>query len=904
MASNTEQQLLDYYSNATPEMQQKMYNAWNKEVKALFDNYNASQNNSNQTNTNVVSQTTQNQNNQTIQPTVSNQNNVNNQTVNQPDANRQTFNYRDADYYTLWSQARQNDIVNNLNNYKQTNPEYFSNYETFKNSFSYNDRSDIQKQTLDTWYNGYQKWLELNTKTTSDLATQYKNWLISDSDLEQLRTANQWKYGEVMNYINKQTILSKYDEESTPSASANPFQWIIDQYYNNLLTASQTNASSEMFDNYKNQMNSPEMTEMSDQLADLDGQLKEYQNELNRIKSDVERRYEWTWASKSKINAIIADESYKIQEAMNTASLQYNTLATKYNNRMTQYQNEFQLQLQEYQFNMQQRNQQMQELWFVMDLMNFETNEQKDEREWNNYVRQYDFQYWNINSKDEASRRRAIENAVDSVLTEFSGITMIRSREQMVEDIKNLVDGWMSLWEAITKNIREPIMQKPEYQTWKAQQYGNWTVSIWWTSYSFDENWYLQQYSWPSYTAVSTETMNNALKQVQSLWNGSWWWQCGSFVNNYLQDMWIGRLYTDPIEAKKAVVNSTTPTIWSVAVIDWSNNPNASEAQKKYGHVWIVVGIDEANWTITVKESNHWWDEKIYTSTYKMSQVYWYFDPTISKQQAINTVTQQAAQNAQTITQDPDSWISGYTSNWTEINAWWWITSLQEQYKAKWSSADERNKTLSAYWIDEKQYNEQKQKYADYLSKTQLVDNLTELKDTAEELLKRNQTNSSGNVWLHGGRADRQTAERWYWKFWPFEWKTAAAEWVALYNYLKNNETLQKFLDLKANGATFGAMQESERKMVSSSANNLEWNTTNDTFENSLQKMIDAYNTALSKLWVDVTQSTNQEPDMSELQSQSNINNAWWMYYTDNWTLVKYENWKRWYSYDWWKTWN
>jgi hypothetical protein len=42
--------------------------------------------------------------------------------------------------------------------------------------------------------------------------------------LEQLRTANQQKYGEVMNYINKQTILSKYDEESTPSASANPFQ--------------------------------------------------------------------------------------------------------------------------------------------------------------------------------------------------------------------------------------------------------------------------------------------------------------------------------------------------------------------------------------------------------------------------------------------------------------------------------------------------------------------------------------------------------------------------------------------------------------------------------------------------------------------------------------------------------
>jgi hypothetical protein len=86
--------------------------------------------------------------------------------------------------------------------------------------------------------------------------------------LEQLRTANQQKYGEVMNYINKQTILSKYDEESNVATSDNPFQSIIDQYYNNLLTASQTNASSEMFENYKNQMNSPEMTELSDQLAD------------------------------------------------------------------------------------------------------------------------------------------------------------------------------------------------------------------------------------------------------------------------------------------------------------------------------------------------------------------------------------------------------------------------------------------------------------------------------------------------------------------------------------------------------------------------------------------------------------------------------------------------------------
>lgn len=897
-----QQQLLDYYSNASAEMQQKMYNAWNKEVKALFDSYNA-QNSTNWTNTNVVSQTTQNQNNQTIQPTVSTQNNSNNQ--NQTTVQQQwALKPLSQDYYNQSGADNLSTIVSNLNNYRQTNPEYFTDYNSFKKNFSYDARNDAQKQTLDTWYNGYQKWLDLNSKTTSDLATQYKNWLISDSDLEQLRTANQQKYGEVMQYINKQTILSKYDEENTPSASTNPFQWIIDQYYANMLSASQTNATSEMFDNYKNQMNSPEMTELSDQLADKEWEIKEYQMELNRIKSDVERRYAGTWASRSKINAIIADESYHIQELMNTANLEYNTLATKYNNRMSQYQNEFQLQLQEYQFNIQQRNQQMQELWFVMDLMNFETNEQKDEREWNNYVRQYDFQYWNINSKDEASRRRAIENAVDSVLTEFSGITMMRSREQMVEDIKNLVDGWMSLWEAITKNIREPIMQKPEYKIWSANKLGttSW-VSIGWVSYNYDENWNLLLDNWinyqnlPDYTAVSQETMQKALTQVQSQGNGAWWWQCWSFVNNYLQDMWLGRLYTDPIEAKKSVTNSTVPAIWSVAVFDWSNSPNASEAQKKYGHVWIVVGIDEANWTITVKESNHWWDEKIYTSTYKMSQVYWYFNPTVSKQQAIDTVKQQAEENLKTSIQNPYDWVSGYTSNWTEINAWWWISSLEDQYWKKRASNDERNSTLQAYWIDVKEFNEQKQKYAKYFEQVQLVENAQKMYNDIEDLLSWNKKYSTKWIWSrHDWRIDLNTFYQIQWddNFRPRLWvDQITANWINKYNLIKNNQMLERYLELKANWAQFGVMTNSEWWIVWSTTNELNWISSDAQFESTLRKLQDNYKSIIEKNWWTVTSGTNQEINMSQYQSSTN---------TSNWTLTKVENWRTMYSADGWKT--
>ena len=40
---------------------------------------------------------------------------------------------------------------------------------------------------------------------------------------------------------------------------------------------------------------------------------------------------------------------------------------------------------------MQARNQQMDELGFAMDLMNFETNDQKQEREWNYWVKQQEY---------------------------------------------------------------------------------------------------------------------------------------------------------------------------------------------------------------------------------------------------------------------------------------------------------------------------------------------------------------------------------------------------------------------------------------------------------------------------------------------------------------------------------
>jgi hypothetical protein len=56
------------------------------------------------------------------------------------------------DYYNQTSDDAQSKIVSNLNRYKQSNPEYFTDYESFKKNFSYDARDEVQKNTLDNWY--------------------------------------------------------------------------------------------------------------------------------------------------------------------------------------------------------------------------------------------------------------------------------------------------------------------------------------------------------------------------------------------------------------------------------------------------------------------------------------------------------------------------------------------------------------------------------------------------------------------------------------------------------------------------------------------------------------------------------------------------------------------------------
>ena len=558
------------------------------------------------------------------------------------------------EYYSQTSDEAQTKIINNLNWYRATNPEYFTDYETFKKNFSYDARNAEQKNTLDTWYKWYSQWLQLSSTPVADLYTQYKNWSISTTDLESLRVTNPEKYAELQQQINKGNIIAAYDDDKWGSETM--FDQLRNTFLQNMITnlnASWSGASS-IFDSYKDKMESPEMVELWDDAAAKQEEIEKVSADIDSMKKQVEEEYEGTGASRAKINAIVADRTYDLQLQLRSLNSEYNRIATQYNNRMNQYQSEFQLQLQEYQINMQERNQKMSELWFAMDLMNYETPEQKQEREWNYWVRQQEYQNWDINSKDYSTRYKAALKGVENLLAKYPNIPMVRSAEQMAEDVLKAIDNWSTLWAELS-NINKLIQQKPEYKTLYNNTYwtGTWISKTYtiggkeyvmynnelMTAEDFNNKFWGKGTAKP-YDVVDSKVFENnpyASRDYYTLWEflnesktqvGKKWWECAKFVNDYLEKIGVWRYFwTEDITTRASWANSWIPKEWTIAIFDYWHT---SSDGINHGHVGIVTKVN-SDWSFVVRESNFDTDNPwvitertIYPGS---SSLKWFFDP-------------------------------------------------------------------------------------------------------------------------------------------------------------------------------------------------------------------------------------------------------------------------------------
>lgn len=203
-ASRAKAQIESSYSD-------EKYNNFITQLDSLGTKQNAGSTATTPTQTTPVEQPTQNET-PAVQQTTQNQPETPVQTV--PEVKQEgALKPLSQEYYNQTSEAAQNTIRDNLNRYKQTNPEYFTDYESFKKNFSYDTRSDEQKNTLDTWYKGYQDSLALAGTPTTDLYTQYQNGDLSAAQIEGLRISDPTKYAELQNQINKGNIIAAYDDD-------------------------------------------------------------------------------------------------------------------------------------------------------------------------------------------------------------------------------------------------------------------------------------------------------------------------------------------------------------------------------------------------------------------------------------------------------------------------------------------------------------------------------------------------------------------------------------------------------------------------------------------------------------------------------------------------------------------
>ena len=332
-----------------------------------------------------------------------------------------------------------------------------------------------------------------------------------------------------------------------------------------------------------------------------------------------------------------------------------------------------------------------------------------------------------------------------------------------------------------------------------------------------------QSYSWSgwNYNAVSESqkigAYNSFVKQfldengkVKKGINGG---QCGKFVNDYLQKMGMERLFTDPITEKKKYINSDTPKIWSVVIMD-------SPSQPQYWHVGIVTAINGDK--ISILQSNKNGEEEVFVSTKNKGDVLGYFDPTKSIDD-FNKEISGAVYEAQGLNKD------GYNNT---------RTGYYDKYLAAKFTTEDWKQIWDKAKFEEEVENYKKAKESEVADVTKdMLRVLYDLKDIG--WLDYN----NASLWIP--RTDGYKKRR------------------DLQNYL-SNVTLNKLIESKKSGATFGALSDAELAILQDAASILDWWLDRGDFNNEVKRMIDSL-----EQWL---RDNGRSDIIAELKSTQNSN--------------------------------
>jgi hypothetical protein len=233
--------------------------------------------------------------------------------------------------------------------------------------------------------------------------------------------------------------------------------------------------------------------------------------------------------------------------------------------------------------------------------------------------------------------------------------------------------------------------------------------------------------------------------------NWKYFWECGKFVNDYLQFIWVtdakNRYYDNDLSTKLNSVNEYTPKVWSIAVFDYNHK---SSDGINHGHVGIVTKVND-DWSFEVRDSNFWSDGKVQTRTIKANDgaLRWFFDPS---QPSNNSTSNVLTNTTETPYQQERVWLyNAYIQNWTmpsdaKLKAIWkwdlskWIDIFDSEVRSYIAS--------NWIWNESKSARDEITNLRKEFNQQQLVKDYMDIKNSYSKLIASNNDTAAWDLSL------------------------------------------------------------------------------------------------------------------------------------------------------------
>lgn len=845
--------------------------------------------------------------------------------------------------YQLSSEARLNEMKSNLDQYFKDSPRMFNDRETFNKVFEYNTReSEAQRQLLDSYWKRKEDMDKASTYTSWEAINNWmKNWEITTDQLNLLKEYNPEAY-QKWQQLQEDEIMKRIVNDIVPK-TVEEISWKINSMIEALWIQAQDALDIEWI--YNDTM---AKTWAYQTLEDCNRTVKQIEEVINKKTAIMNRCANSTWwtVSAALAAARMAKAIAPYNEQLQGLQYQYQDYANLYSQKTataTQAANVRAMQAQE---NQRIWNQKCSALGFATSALSYRTPEetlqnnlkvqqaqnemallqqskQNDLALYNAYAtaklnNQLSYELTDLSVEDPAQLKANLNNVLSSYYSQWGDIIQ-RPQAQVVEDVLAYAQkNGVSVAEALKKNFIEPLQSKQEYKNKIASSYaaptsassaGYSKITINWKDY-LTMGWKIIDpatlwiWTWDTtntkpYNLVSVETMENWIDAFSIGKNqGDYYWECWKFVNDYLVSIWVtdanNRYFgNETIDTRRQRCNTQTAAKWAVAVFDYGI---ISSDNKNHGHVAIVTDTYE-DWSFDVIESNYPSGWKINVKRHVEKN-----DPAL--QWFINYSLWASSTQWYNI-QEPYSWTSGYTNTGAEINAWWWIKSLESHYMNWFKDKDERKSTLEKYGIDEKVYNEQQQRFLDYYEFNTVKSQLETLKKSAEAIVAYETEiwDTDYHEWFWDNATIYQIDEPWTSKgadFWySLFWESWASTEYMMFKNFMSDASFQKYLDMKDAWAQFWIMTDSEWRKIDASTAPITWGMNKSEFVKAMNTRIEVINEDIRKINEKYGYSSAEDTKPETAEQVEVIPNSWvW-----SWDIITMviDGVTR-YSYDWGKT--